>query len=785
MTIPARRLALRLRHLPLALPTGLALAFAPQLALADCVADASGLNVTCSGTSAAYSNLASGVSINAASGATVTGPLIAGANGALVNAGTISTSAASGAVQFGDYAQITNNGTITSTSGTAGAAAIIVGNYGTVTNGGLSGTGTLSAVAGTSAVQFGLGGTFLNTANAPAAVTGNVVFAGGIGSPASSFTNRNVTYGFTGSIIATGSTNVDNAGAWTGSFSETAVGNGALIKFLNEATSGTAGFTGGLAVGDAGIFTNNGSMTVLGTSNVGSLFTGNSTFTNNGTLGIGTTSAAGKLTIFGSFAQSAGSTLSLTILPAGTAGISAGTNFSQVYASAQGTGAGTASLAGNLALNIAPGFYPTGSIYQLVVADKGITGTLAVSNNALPFLTFVPLGVVTVAGTQQAYEVQVQRTTTYAGALTAAAAASPATVVITPNQLAIARALQPVATAADAAPAGAAAALVGSVDVLTIPQAQAFLDSLSPAGYLAYAGALRDQANSLTRKVDLRLDDHNSGRTQDGFWGAISTQFDFGAISAAGTKSRQWAMNLGYDISSPKFVVGGVFSMGWDSQKYVPGTMSGTNRAIALGGYGAYRMGPLRASLQTTYTFGHLGAAKTLTLGSSTSTASAGASEHLFKATGTVGFDIKVDGLVIEPFVGIDYANGKVNGFTETGVSTAAALTVAPIDASRTDLIAGYSLSAGKGPWRPYLRTQYRTVQGTGPSENVTAYLNGDPTTSFTVAGFGQPRHEINTDLGFNYVIDDQGGFFFGYQGTQRGGKASHGISLGMRIEFE
>ena len=426
MTIPARRLALRLRHLPLALPTGLALAFAPQLALADCVADASGLNVTCSGTSAAYSNLASGVSINAASGATVTGPLIAGANGALVNAGTISTSAASGAVQFGDYAQITNNGTITSTSGTAGAAAIIVGNYGTVTNGGLSGTGTLSAVAGTSAVQFGLGGTFLNTANAPAAVTGNVVFAGGIGSPASSFTNRNVTYGFTGSIIATGSTNVDNAGAWTGSFSETAVGNGALINFLNEATSGTAGFTGGLAVGDAGIFTNNGSMTVLGTSNVGSLFTGNSTFTNNGTLGIGTTSAAGKLTIFGSFAQSAGSTLSLTILPAGTAGISAGTNFSQVYASAQGTGAGTASLAGNLALNIAPGFYPTGSIYQLVVADKGITGTLAVSNNALPFLTFVPLGVVTVSGTQQAYELQVQRTTTYAGALAAAAAASPA-----------------------------------------------------------------------------------------------------------------------------------------------------------------------------------------------------------------------------------------------------------------------------------------------------------------------------------------------------------------------
>lgn len=779
MTIATRRFALRLRHVPLALP----LALAPQLAMADCVADATGLNVTCSGTSAAYSNLASGVTVSAASGGTVSGPLVVGGHGTLTNAGTITTSAAGAAVQFGDYATITNNGTISSTGSAAGSAAIIVGNYGTVTNGGAAGVGTLSAVAGTTAVQFGLGGTFLNTANAPAAVTGNIVFGGAITGPVSSFTNRNVTYGFTGSVSSTGSTNIDNAGAWTGSFGETAVGSGALVTFLNEATNGTAGFTGSLGVGDASVFTNNGVMSVLGASYIGSLFTGNSTFTNNGTLGIGTSAAAGKLTIYGSFAQSAGGTLNMTILPAGTAGISAGSNFSQIYVSAQGTGAGTASLAGNLALTISPGFYPTGSIYQMIVADKGITGTLAVSGNALPFLTFVPLGVVTVSGTQQAYELQVQRTTTYAGALRAAALAG--TAVVTPSQLAIATALQPVATAADAAPAGAAAALVGSIDVLTIAQAQTFLNSVSPAGYVAYASALRDQANSLTRRVELRMTDHNSGRTQDGFWGGISTQFDFGSADANATKSRQWAMNLGYDISSPKFVVGGVFSMGWDSQKYQPGTMTGTNRAIALGGYGAYRLGPVRASVQTAYTFGHLGAKKTITLGSSSSVASAGASEHLFKATGTIGFDIKADDLVLEPFVGIDYANGKVNGFIETGVSTAAALTVAPIDASRTDLVAGYSLTGGKGPWRPYVRTQYRTVQGTGPSDNVSAYLNGDATTTFTVTGVGQPRHEINTDMGFNYIIDDQGGFFFGYQGTQRGGKASHGITLGMRIEFE
>lgn len=762
------RLRARLTRTLLAAP----LLAAPGLAMADCVADSTGSNVTCSGTtSAAYTNLNSGINVTVASGTTLTAPLLIGTNGTLANAGTITSASAIATVQYGNNATVNNTGTLTTTGTGTTAFALVVGSNSTVTN-----AGTMSAPSGTTVAQLGAGSTFTNSASAPVALVGNVVMQWDNTGTTATFTNNNLTYGFIGNLQTQGTSTVVNSGLWTGSYSQT-YGAG-TATFTNNAG---AVFTGNLSISDRGIVLNNGTMTVLGSSGVGltSASATPSSFTNSGTLTVGTGSAAGRLVVNGAFVQTAGSTLNLAILPAGTASIAPGTNFSQVYASGAG---GTASLAGTVALSITPGFYPTGSVYQLVLADKGVTGSVTLTGNSLPFLTFVPLGIVTTSGTQQAYAVQVQRTTTYAGALAAGTLAG--TITATPNQLAIAGALQPLATSANSAPGGNAAALVGAIDVLSLAQAQTFLEGVSPAGYLSYATALRDQANTLTRQVALRIADHNSDRTQDGFWGSLVGQFQFGATPALQTKSRLFGFNIGYDISSPKFVVGGVFHASWDSQNLGAGTMSGTNSAFALEGYGAYKMGPLRAALQAGYVFGHLGATKTFSLGSTAVTAKGAAGEHLLKATGTVGFELKADSLSLEPFVGVDYVNGKINGFTETGPN-AAALTVAPIGATRTDLIAGYSLTSNKGLWRPYVRTQYRAQTGNGPSNTVSAYFNGDSTTSFTVTGYGQSRHEINTDMGLNYVLEDQGGFFLGYQGTSRGGRNSHGFTIGARIEFE
>ena len=752
-------------------------------ALADCTADSTGLIVTCSGTSGPYTNLASQVAVTAASGAAVTGPLVIGDNGSLANAGSITGTLTTPLVQYGNNAAITNTGTITSSGTVAAAAAIAVGDNATVTN-----SGTLTAPAGLPAVSFGGNGSFVDSAGATAAVTGNLVFGSSSGSSVSRFQNLSTAYGLSGNVIATGNTAIDNAGLWSGALTQTA--NGGSVTFTNETAgnytgivttgdattlvnNGTMTFGAGTAIGTsatlASTVSNSGAMTYLATATIGSAGT-ESSLANTGTLTIGSTTTPAKVEVLGNFSQGGAGVLNIAIKAPGSAVPTEGTNFSQLALTSGG-----AALGGTLNLSVAPGFYPTGSVYKVVVADQGISGNFAtISGNGFAFIAFVPLGTVTVSGSQQAYEFQVQRTQTYAQALAGVGTAS---------ELALAAALQPVVASAAANPVSDAATLVGQIDVLTLPQAQAFLDGLSPQGYLAYATALRDQANMFGRAIALRLGDQNSDHPEDGWWGSGQGQFQFGGGGAGTSKSKLYGFNLGYDFSGSHHVLGIAGSASWDSLDYSGGTMSGTNRALALTGYAGWELGPLHLTGQLGYVFGHLGAGKTLALGTVTRSAQASASEHLLKANATAGFDLSAMGLTIEPYVGIDVARGRINGFTETGAA-AADLTVAPISARRTDLLVGANVTRSTGMWRPYLHAAWRSALGTPGDSSVSAFLNGDPATAFTLTGGSVARHEIDADAGINVVFEDSGSLFVGYQGTMRSGLSAHGIDAGIRIEF-
>src|SRR5579863_6864286 len=118
----------------------------PASAWADCtpVGAPSGSTVTCTSNSPSYTNLNSGLTVNADGTSVVVAPLVIGSGSSLTLAsgGTIQGSTAIPSVQFGDNATIVNNGTITS-SATTGGAGIQVGINSTVTN-----NGTLTASAG-------------------------------------------------------------------------------------------------------------------------------------------------------------------------------------------------------------------------------------------------------------------------------------------------------------------------------------------------------------------------------------------------------------------------------------------------------------------------------------------------------------------------------------------------------------------------------------------------------------------------------------------------------------
>ena len=91
-----------------------------------------------------------------------------------------------------------------------------------------------------------------------------------------------------------------------------------------------------------------------------------------------------------------------------------------IYSLPQGPG-------GTLNIMPTPGFYQSGSTYNIILADQSITGSFTTINGAtLPFISFVPVGIVTV-GTQQAYQLMAVRSTTYANAIAS---------VATPSQLA-------------------------------------------------------------------------------------------------------------------------------------------------------------------------------------------------------------------------------------------------------------------------------------------------------------------------------------------------------------
>jgi hypothetical protein len=787
----------------------------PAAAWAQCTAN--GSTVTCSGTAASYTyggTTPANITVN--SGATVTAPLTATVSGStLTNIGTISNTASAGGVVLGDNATVTNGtvsgttvttGTISSAGTTNGATAITVGANSTVTN-----NGTLTATPGTPVVNFtGPNGTFINSSFANAAVTGNVQFGSNSGTEIGSFSNANTAFGFTGSVTGSGNLSVYNNGIFTGNIVQSSI-TGSTVTVTND-TSGT--FSGIINTGDVTNVTNNGSMTLFGTtavnSVIGSAQANTSTLTNNGTLSIGSQASPTQVLVYGNFTQSSAGTLNIAIASAGASMPVAGSSYSQLYASnANGklAGAGNIALAGKLNVNVNAGFYPSGSTYNLILADKGITGgfssvttstlvtttttdssgntTTTTTSTPLAFVSFSNGGIVNLTNGQQAYQITATHLSYY-DVLKAAGANT--------NQLAVAKGLDPLVTTATNAVAASTSdpsiALLSLVDIMDTTQAKTFFDSVSPEGYYGYAVALREQANAFARAVDLRTNDQNSTHPEDGWWLSTQGQWDFAKLSDTSkgfkTRDHMFGFTAGYDFSGPNHVIGAAFNASWDSLAFGANNLSGTNRDLAFALYGAQNLAGFRLSGQLAYNYGHISATHTAIIGNTSTSSHAGGSEGLFKANAELSYPIEVGSYKFAPFGGIDFNKGQVNGFTENNGDgiTAVQLTVGRIKADRTDVLGGFSLNRNKGTFRPYARVAYRYQVGGGQNNIINAYFDGETDTAFQVTAVPTSKSEVDANAGVNWVFDDAGSLFVGYQGTVRDGYNSHGINFGIRLEF-
>ncbi len=552
----------------------------------------------------------------------------------------------------------------------------------------MSGTGTVKIVSGGSTTFTGVNTyTGDTTIDSTATLTQGAVNALSDGSGI--IANGTLGIGFNDTIKNLGgaSTGVVNIGAATtltladvGSYSYGGQLNGpGSLTVANGGGSWTFGSTGTTGTTLAA-FTNNGTTTLdgslkatTGTNGTTGVLYGTGTFTgaftNNGTIKPG--HSPGILTFNGTYTQSGTGTYVIDINANNSSSVTAGVDYDQIKVT--GT-PGTANLAGNATINQNGGEFVNGTVYHILTTaassvgatDGLITGSFNFTNNVIsPFITLVP----SAAGSTNNNAVN------HTGDYTLTVVRSNYnTVADNPNQAAVAgltsgSGLQGLVGLSNATSA------VAAIDNMSASDARTFYDQISPEAYGAYVTALQDQGNLFTRQVAHRLDSTKSGGDAKlAVWGNLYGQWGNGKHDSFRHGSDQDIKGgaLGVDGSvGTDLTLGVAGGYSEDTVKYRLGNSKGKSKSWQFGGYASYHPGKLAANVQVAYVHGKVDAGKAVSVGSGFSAISGVAAAHtsgnLFKAIGTVGYELGSETLAFTPFVGVDFTTGHLGGFNEHG----------------------------------------------------------------------------------------------------------------------
>ncbi len=622
------------------------------------------------------------------------------------------------------------NGSVTNTIGSlAGSGKVIAS--GTLSIGNNNTSTTFSGI-------FGSGGFFgTNSINVTKIGTGTQTLTGA-GSVLTGVLTVN------GGTLALGSTGTLTAASTT-------VNTGAILSVDGTLTSPTLTVaSGGRLIGGIG--------TAPGTI-IGAV-------TNNGTIAPG--HSPGIMAISGSYVQTGTGTYAADVYGNGTSTVVAGVDFDRIAVSGV---PGTAALAGTLAVSQNGAQYVTGTIYDIITTTGGISGAFTTvtgtSISAFQSLSNAAVNGGGIIGNN--YRLVVIR-------------AAYNTVALNPNQVAVANGLTGIIGSAGAAPT------INKIDSMNAAQAQALFQGLNPEPYAAYATALQDQGELFTRQVGQRLAATTGEDAKTGLWVNGYGQWANGKSRdyRFGSDHRVIGGAVGVDFGSGpvRFGVAGGYSE--DEVTYLGLNSAGKSKSWQVGGYMGYGSGPLHFNAQVAYITGNITATKLVAAGSGFNliqgTAAVDTNGHLFKGIATVGYNVGGASLTFEPYVGIDFTSGRINGFTETGMGTLN-LTVRDIEAKRTDLVVGARFAAPTGSIVPYANVAYRYNLNDNPSV-VTGYFNGVSSAPFTVSAIGSGRSAFDVDAGISAKIGTGASVFLGYQGTFRNDLNSHGVNGGVRISF-
>jgi outer membrane autotransporter protein len=712
---------------------------------------------------------------NAAGGLTFNG-------GALENTATIST--ARSMALAGNGTLLTDAGTTLTVSGLfSGAGALTKDGSGTLI---LTGVDTYSGgtTISSGTLQLGSGGT-------AGSVTGNVA------DNAVLVFNRSDAVGFGGVISGTGSLRQSGGGATTLSGVNTYAG-GTII--------GAGSLTGSATSFGSGAITDNAALVIdqpadatfanpiAGTGSFTKRGAGRLNYTGTGTLSGATTVAAGLLSVNGSLAGSAvavqsGATLggngtvgTTTVQPGGTIapGNSIGTlnitgNFTQssgaIYqvevdpnsnASDRILVSGAATLQSGAGLNVTKavaGEYQPGTVYTVLTANGGLSGRYTVTGQTSGVSAFL--------GLRDSYDAN----NAY---LTVVQTRDPVTAATTPNQVAVATAIDtlPVTNPVNTA-------------VLNLPD-----DASARSAFDQFSAAAQASAKSALVSNALYLRDVSFDRLRDvlctspdqdrhvgcgserlsfwgqgfGGWGGLS-----GNTNAAGLNHSMAGALVGVDVPVLDWRIGVFGGASHSDFHLVNGAAAGGSSDYHLGAYGGTHWDEISLRLGASYSWDGLSTDRTVTVGTLTNQLQAIYQGGTTQAFADLGYGFEESGIRFEPFANLAYVSLHTPAFSEAGGSAALNVQADTIDNAVTTLGVRPSTDVSFNGWNMTLRGMmgWRHTFGRVLPTATASFAGSN---GFTVSGAPIARDTAAVEAGMDFGLYDNitAGLTYGGQFSNR-----------------
>jgi outer membrane autotransporter protein len=662
---------------------------------------------------------------------------------------TINSANTGGIVVTAGAVELATGGNVT--GNVANDDALVFGGTGALTLGGvISGSGTVS--------QSGTGTTTLSANNSYAG--GTTITAGTLAGSASSFGS--------GAILNDAALVIDQPA--DAAFANTIDGSGSFTKEgagrLNY--TGTGSFSGSTTVA-AGLLSVNGSL-----ANSAVTVASGGALGGNGTVGATTIqtgafvapgNSIGTLHIDGAFVQSAGSTYRVEVDP--------NSNTSDLIAVD-----GAATLQSGAGLSVAkyvPGDYRPGTVYKVLSASGGLTGTYAVSGQTSGVSAFLAL--------KDSYDAN----NAY---LTVVQTGSLATAAETPNQQAVAQALDSQSQTAPTNPM--VGAVLNSPDA---PSARAAFDQLAGQSQASAQAALlgnglymREVAFDRLRDVicvpgttqQSRCQAHGLSIWEQGFggWGGIA-----GNANASGLNHSSAGFLVGADVPAEDWRLGffGGYSHG-DFHLTASGAAGGSDD-YHLGAYGGTLLGDVALRLGGSYSWSGVTSDRAVLIGNFRDALRATYNGGTTQVFGELGYGMAMDGMMFEPFANLTYVGLHTEGFTEAG--GAAALTVRANTTENMIATLGVrpSLDVDLGGFGGTLRglAGWRHTFGSVTPDAQVSFAGGNV---FGVSGVSIARDAAALEAGFDVGLADQVSLGLTY-GGQFSGKSTDQTARGtLRVSF-